>query len=79
MAKSFTSALIGIAIEESHIRSVNDPITVYLPELAECDPRFEDITVRDLLLMASGLEYEEFRFPGLNSDDPLTTYYPDRR
>jgi CubicO group peptidase (beta-lactamase class C family) len=29
--------------------------------------------------MSSGLEYKEFRFPGLNSDDPLTTYYPDQR
>lgn len=29
--------------------------------------------------MSSGFEYEENRFPGLNGDDPLTTYYPDQR
>lgn len=79
VAKSFTSALIGIAISEGYINSVDDPITDYLPELAERDPRFDDVTVRHLLLMASGLEYKEFRFPGLNGDDPLTTYYPDQR
>jgi len=33
-AKSFTSALIGIAISEGHIRSVDYSITDYLPELA---------------------------------------------
>jgi len=61
VAKSFDSALIGIAIQEGYIKSVNDPITVYLPELAERDARFEKITIRHLLLMASGLEYKEFR------------------
>jgi CubicO group peptidase (beta-lactamase class C family) len=79
MAKSFTSALIGKAIQEGYIGSVNDPITTYLLELAARDPRFKDIAIRDLLLMSSGLEYEEFRPLLLNGDDPLTTYYPDQR
>ncbi len=79
VAKSFTSALIGAAIEDGAIKSVNDPITDYLPELAERDERFNQITIRHLLLMASGLEYQEMR-PGLfNSDDILSTYYPDQR
>lgn len=79
MAKSFTSALIGIAIAERHINSVNDPITDYLPELLERDPRFSKITIKHLLLMASGLEYESDRTWILNGDDALTTYYPDQR
>lgn len=79
VAKSFTSALIGIAIDEGYIHSVNDPITDYLPELAARDSRFKKVTIRDLLMMSSGLEYEENRFPGLNGDDVLTTYYPDQR
>jgi CubicO group peptidase (beta-lactamase class C family) len=79
VAKSFASALIGIAIQEGYINSVDDPITDYLPELVERDPRFNDITIRHLLLMASGLEYTEDRFPLFNGDDPLTTYYPDQR
>ncbi len=70
MAKSFTSALIGIAIQDGYIHSVDEPITDYLPELSDRDKRFSNITIRDLLLMSSGLEYKEMRFPGLNSDDP---------
>jgi CubicO group peptidase (beta-lactamase class C family) len=78
-AKSFTSALIGIAIQEGYIKSVNDSITTYLPELAKRDPRFNEIKIRDLLLMSSGLEYKEFRPLLFNSDDILTSYYPDQR
>lgn len=79
VAKSFTSALIGIAIEEGYIDGIDDPITDYLPELADRDARFRDITIRHLLMMAGGLDFQEMR-PGLfNGDDPLTSYYPDQR
>jgi CubicO group peptidase (beta-lactamase class C family) len=79
VAKSFASALIGIAITEGYIHSVDDPITDYLPELAAREPGFEDITIRHLLMMASGLDYQNMRWAILNGDDPLTTYYPDQR
>jgi len=79
VAKSFTSALIGMAIQEGHIQSVNDPVTTYLPELALRDTRFKAITIKHLLMMASGLDYIAFRPLFLNSDDILTTYYPDQR
>jgi CubicO group peptidase (beta-lactamase class C family) len=79
VAKSFNSALIGIAIQEGHLKSVDDPVTMYLPELATRDPRFDEITIRHLLLMASGLDYVEFRPLLFNSDDILTSYYPDQR
>lgn len=79
VAKSFVSALIGIAINEGYIQSVNDPITDYLPELAARDPDFKNITIRHLLMMSSGLDYQESRWAFLNGDDPLTTYYPDQR
>ena len=79
VAKSFDSALIGKAIEEGFINSVDNPITTYLPELAERDPQFNEITIRHLLLMASGLEYTEMRPLLFNGDDPLTTYFPDQR
>jgi len=58
-AKSFDSTLVGIAIGEGKIGSVHDPITKYLPELATRDPRFEQITIQDLLLMSSGIRYNE--------------------
>lgn len=79
VAKSFTSALIGAAVAEGHIDSIDDPITHYLPELALRDERFAAITIRHLLLMASGLDYEEMRPDLFSSDDILTTYYPDQR
>lgn len=74
-AKSFTSTLIGIAIEDGYISSVDDPITDYIPELLERDPAFGDITIRNLLMMSSGIRYKEFPF--VNGDDAKTYYYPD--
>lgn len=79
VAKSFVSALILLAVEDGSIASLDDPVTDYLPELAARDPRFTDISIRDLLRMASGLEYVEMRPLLFNSDDVLTTYYPDQR
>jgi CubicO group peptidase (beta-lactamase class C family) len=74
VAKSFLSTLIGIAITEGAIDSVDDPVTDYLPELAERDERFERITLRDLLTMSSGLRYEEHSGPVPWGDD-ISTYY----
>lgn len=79
VAKSFVSTLVGMAIEDGHIGSVDDPITEYLPELAERDLHFERITIRHLLTMSSGLDYAEMRWGLFNGDDPLTTYHPDQR
>jgi len=41
MAKSFISFLIGAAIDDGLIKSISDPITNYVPELLERDPRFQ--------------------------------------
>ena len=76
-AKSFASTLIGIAIDEGHIHSVDDHITDYLPELGYRNRAFENITIRNLLMMSSGIKYKEFPF--LNGDDAKTYYYPDLR
>ena len=77
-AKSFVSTLVGIAIDAGLIRSVEDPVTDYLPELAERDPRFKQITLRDLLTMSSGIRYREGGFPSLG-DDTHTYYGVDLR
>jgi CubicO group peptidase (beta-lactamase class C family) len=55
VAKSVLSTLIGVAIDEGVIDSLDDPVTTYLPELAERDARFERITLRHLVTMSSGL------------------------
>ncbi len=72
VAKSFDSGLVGIALSEGAIESVNDPITRYLPELLERDPRFARITIEHLISMTSGLRYEE---NGLPWGDDAETYY----
>jgi CubicO group peptidase (beta-lactamase class C family) len=77
-AKSFVSTLVGIAIDAGLIGSVEDPVTDYLPELAERDPRFREITLRALLTMSSGIRYEEGGFPSLG-DDTYTYYGVDLR
>ncbi len=59
VAKSVVSAMVGIAIGDAHILSIDDPITRYLPELAGSDPRFARITIRNLLEMRSGIRFDE--------------------
>jgi len=76
MAKSFASALVGIAIDEGYIKSVDEPITNYLPELLEKDKRFRSITIRHLLTMTSGIKYEEGGdLPWSEDADDTKTYY----
>jgi CubicO group peptidase (beta-lactamase class C family) len=76
MAKSFASALVGVAIDEGHIKSVEEPITNYIPELREKDERFEAITIRHLLTMSSGIKYEEGgNLPWSEEADDTKTYY----
>jgi CubicO group peptidase (beta-lactamase class C family) len=74
VAKAFVSTLVGIAIDEGLIGSVEDPVTKYLPELAARDSRFELITLRHLLTMSSGLRYQEQELP-LPWGDDIETYY----
>jgi CubicO group peptidase (beta-lactamase class C family) len=55
--KSITSALMGIALERGYVRSVDDPIADYLPNLPR-DGK-EKIRIRDLLTMRSGLDADD--------------------
>jgi CubicO group peptidase (beta-lactamase class C family) len=79
VAKSFVSTLVGIAIDQGRIGSVDDPVTRYVPELAARDPRFQRITLRDLLTMSSGLRYQESSGPWPWGDDTSTYYGVDLR
>ncbi len=72
VAKSFTATLVGIAIDEGLITSLDNPITGYLPEMSERDPRFDDITLRHLITMSSGLSFRDGSSPWA---DPANTYY----
>ncbi|MBT0609195.1 serine hydrolase domain-containing protein [Aequorivita echinoideorum] len=57
MAKSITSILIGCAIDDELIESVNDPVTKYIPELKNTG--FDTVTIEHLLQMTSGLKFNE--------------------
>lgn len=57
MAKSVTSILIGCAIDDGLIKSVEEPVTNYIPELKKNG--FEKVTIKHLLQMTSGLDFNE--------------------
>ncbi|MCO5249506.1 MAG: beta-lactamase family protein [Chitinophagales bacterium] len=74
MAKSVISMLIGIAVEEGKIQSVEDYISTYIPEF---DRKGTDtITVKDVLTMSAGLKWTEsyWNIFGKTAD----IYYGDR-
>jgi len=77
VAKSLLSALVGIAVAEGRIDSLETPVTRWVPEVLRRDPRFAQVTLRHLLDMASGIHYAEFPF--LHGDDAKTYYHPDLR
>jgi CubicO group peptidase (beta-lactamase class C family) len=77
VAKSVLGTLLDQAIEAGKVSSLDDPVTRYLPELQQRDPRFEAVTLRHLVDMNAGLHYQEFPF--LNGDDAKTYYWPDLR
>jgi CubicO group peptidase (beta-lactamase class C family) len=72
VSKSILSTVVGMAINDGSISSLDDPITAYVPELLEKDSRFANITLRHLITMTSGLKYEENKSP---FGDPINTYY----
>ena len=57
VAKSVTSTLIGAAIKDGYIRSLDDPVTHYIPELA--GSAYDGVSVRNLLTMTSGVKWNE--------------------
>jgi CubicO group peptidase (beta-lactamase class C family) len=69
--KSIVSALIGIAIAEGYIESVDTPVLALFPDqdVANRDQRKEEMTLAHLLTMTSGLDCQDsylYRWDGLN-------------
>lgn len=62
VAKSVLSILIGIAVDEGKIHSVNDPIVRYLPYLSKSG--YRDVTIKEVLQMSTNVDYsEDYRKP----------------
>jgi len=57
IAKSFLSALVGIALADGAIASLDDPVLKYVPDLA--GSAYDGATVRNVLNMASGVSFNE--------------------
>ena len=57
VAKSLTSILVGAAIQDGKIKSIDDPITRYVPELK--GSAYKGVSVRQMLMMSSGVRWNE--------------------
>jgi CubicO group peptidase (beta-lactamase class C family) len=59
--KSYTSALVGIALEQGCLTSVDQKMMEFFPDLANQvkDPRKNEITIRQMLQMRAGYPWEE--------------------
>lgn len=57
VAKSLTSTLVGAAVKDGYIKSLEDKVTVYIPDLR--GSAYDDVTVRQLLTMTSGVRWNE--------------------
>ena len=57
VAKSFLSALMGIALDEGLIDSIDDPVTKYLPEFKGTG--YDGVKIKNILQMSSGVEFNE--------------------
>lgn len=74
VAKSFISALIGIALEEGKIHNIQDPVSNYLRE--GYHPSLQKLRVIDLLNMQAGLNFREAYTTPFS---PMAKYYYGRQ
>lgn len=76
VAKSFTSALIGIAIDQGYLQSVDEKIFNHFPLLQQQDTQAEkqDVTVKHLLTMTAGFEWNETDYYGGGTNDIYLMY-----
>lgn len=57
VAKSFTSTLVGAAIQDGYIKSLDDKVSQYIPGLR--GSAYDDVSIRQLLTMSSGVQWNE--------------------
>ncbi|OYY69791.1 MAG: serine hydrolase [Sphingomonadales bacterium 28-55-16] len=57
VAKSFTSTMVGAAIKDGYIKSIDDKVSAYIPDLK--GSAYDDVTIKQLLTMTSGVKWNE--------------------
>jgi CubicO group peptidase (beta-lactamase class C family) len=72
VAKSVTSTLVGVAIRDGYIKSVDDYVTKYIPDLK--GSAYEKVTIRNLLTMTTGVRWIE-NYTDPNAD--IARFYTD--
>lgn len=71
--KSFTSTLVGMAIEDGHIENVDEPLTRYLPALI--GSAYDGVTIKDALQMSSGVAWDESAYDFSDMTVPLARHW----
>ncbi|HEX7000483.1 MAG TPA: serine hydrolase [Trueperaceae bacterium] len=72
VAKSVTALLVAAAFEDGSLSSLDDPVTRYLPALAGTDRGYDQVTLRHLLDMTSGVRFRDHDLPW---GDKARVYY----
>ena len=57
VAKSITSTLLGVAVQDGFVHSLSDPVTNYIPGLKHS--AYDNVSIRQLLTMTSGIRWNE--------------------
>lgn len=57
VAKSFTSTLVGAALRDGAIKSMDDKVSAYIPQMK--GSAYDDVSIRQLLTMTSGVRWNE--------------------
>lgn len=57
VAKSFSSTLVGAAIKDGYIKSIDDKVSTYIPDLK--GSAYDDVSIQQLLTMTSGVKWNE--------------------
>ncbi len=73
VAKSVTALLVGAAIQDGYIKSLDEPVTTYIPDLK--GSAYEGVNVRQLISMTSGVKWNE-DYADMNSDVAQASAWP---
>ena len=73
VGKSVTSILLGAAIQDGYIKSLDEPVTKYIPQLKGSG--YDGVNIRQLITMTSGVKWNE-DYTDMNSDVAASSAWP---